>query len=339
MKLSTCIHQFFSQYLIEIKGCSPHTLQTYRDALKLLLPYAAQYYAIKIESLQVDHLRFDLVLSFLNHLEKGRKNTVRTRNNRLAAIKSLATMIRLLHPEYREVAEKILNIQQKRSQKTLIGYLTHREVMNVFDVVDLKRQEGFRDYTILHLLYDSGARASEIANLTIDYFDSKGKALTILGKGNRYRQVELWPKTVQLIKNYITEYRKPPKPMYGDALFTNQRRTALTRLGIHDICLKHLKKALPEKRVKALNPVHSFRHACAVNMLLSGHSLTDIRLRLGHEHLESTMTYLNLGISRKRKIQDEFIKHARSVMSSDKKLNKLIDWDNREDILIWLDSL
>jgi len=339
MNLSICIHRFFGQYLTDIKGVSVHTLYTYRDALKLLLPYAADYHGVKIKSLQIEHLSFDLVLSFLNHLEKDRNNIVRTRNNRLAAIKSLAKMIRLLYPEHRDIAERIINIQQKRAQKTLIGYLTHQEVMTVFDAVDLKKPEGFRDYTMLHLLYDSGARASEIAGLKIDYFDLPNKTMTILGKGNRYRQVELWPKTIQLIKKYISDYRKLPKSLYGDTLFTNQRREALTRFGIHHICQKYLKKTLPEKRLKTLNPAHSFRHACAVNMLQSGHSLTDIRLRLGHEHLESTMTYLNLGISRKREIQDEFIKHTQSVMSSDKKLDKLIDWDNREDILIWLDSL
>ena len=211
--------------------------------------------------------------------------------------------------------------------------------MKVFDQVNLKNNQGFRDYTILHLLYDSGARASEIAGLKIDYFDPDHKTLTILGKGDRYRQLELWPKTVELIKKYVADYRKPPKPLHGDVLFTNQRREAMTRFGIHRLCQKYLKSALPEKRMKSLNPVHSFRHACAVNMLQSGHSLTEIRLRLGHEHLESTMTYLNLDISRKRNIHKEFIKHTESMMGADKKLNKLIDWDDRENILIWLDSL
>ena len=119
MNLSVCIRRFFGQYLTEIKANSPRTVLAYRDAVKLLLPYAAAYHHVKIESLQVEHLTFDLVLSFLNHLEKDRKNIVRTRNNRLAAVKSLARMIRLLYPEYRDMAERILNIQQKRAQKNI----------------------------------------------------------------------------------------------------------------------------------------------------------------------------------------------------------------------------
>ena len=98
-------------------------------------------------------------------------------------------MIRLLYPEYRNIAEMLLNIPQKRWQKPLIGFLTHDEVLKVLGFVDLKKKEGFRDYTLMHLLYDSGARASELAALKIDYFDSKNRMLAILGKGNRYRRL------------------------------------------------------------------------------------------------------------------------------------------------------
>lgn len=91
--------------------------------------------------------------------------------------------------------------------------------------------------------------------------------------------------------------------------------------------------------MKALNPVHSFRHACAVNMLNSGYALTDIKNRLGHSKLESTMVYLNLGISLRKKIQEEFMEHAKSMISNDKKLNELVDWNTRDDILKWLDRL
>jgi site-specific recombinase XerD len=339
MNLSVCIRRFFAEYLTDMKGVSACTISTYRDAFRLLLPFAANYHRIKISSLEIEHLSFEMVLSFLNHLERDRRNTAGTRNNRLAAIKSLAGMICLVYSDHREIAERIIGIRKKRSHKPLIGYLTHNEAMKVFDAVDLKRQEGFRDYVILHLLYDSGARASEIAGLTLEDLDAESKRLTLLGKGNRYRVVELWPKTVQLLEKYIAGHRKPPLMPYGNILFTNQRRKPLTRFGIHRVCLRHLKKVLPEKRLKALNPVHSFRHACAVNMLQTGYALTDIKLRLGHSKLESTMTYLNLGISVRKDIQEEFIDHTTSAMKNDKKLDELIDWGNKNDILTWLDAL
>lgn len=339
MKLSVCIHRFFSEYLTGMKGVSVYTVRTYRDAFRLLLPYAADYHNIKIPSLKVEHLSFEMTLDFLKHLEKDRKNTARTRNARLAAIKSLAGMIRLLYPEHRKLADRLLGIRQKRTQKSLVGFLTHAEVMKIFDAVDLKRKEGFRDYALLHLLYDSGARASEIGALMLEDLDAGSKRVTLLGKGNRYRVVELWPKTVQLLEKYIAGHRKTPLAPYGNALFTNQRRKPLTRFGIYNICFKHLKKTLPEKRLSVLNPVHSFRHACAINMLNTGYALTDIKTRLGHEHLESTMIYLNLGISLKKKIQKEYIDHTKSLMNQDRKLDELLDWNDRDNILSWLDRL
>ncbi|MFV9692147.1 MAG: tyrosine-type recombinase/integrase [Desulfobacteria bacterium] len=128
-------------------------------------------------------------------------------------------MIRLMCPEHRETAELILNIPQKRYRKRLIGYLTPDEILKVFQSVDLKEKQGVRDYAILHLLYDSGARASEIATLDIDYFDPQKRTLAILGKGNRYRLIQLWPKTTELVVRYIKKYRVKPKPLYSDRLF------------------------------------------------------------------------------------------------------------------------
>ena len=195
MKLSTCLNQFFAQYLPRIKGSSEKTIHAYRDAYRLILPFAADYYHIKIASLRIEHLTVELIIAFLNHLEKNRKNTARTRNLRLVAIKSLDKMIRFMYPQHRQLAQQILSIPQKRMQKKLIGYLYPEEIMDVFNVVDLKKSEGLRDYCLLHLLFDSGARATENATLNIDYYDCHNQTLAILGKGNRFRQIALWPKT------------------------------------------------------------------------------------------------------------------------------------------------
>ena len=167
MKLSPLIHQFFDQYLPHIKGVSHHTVKTYRDAFKLFLPFAAKFYGIKVRSLRVEHLSSELIIAFLEDLQRERKNLVKTRNQRLAALKSFAKMIRFKYPEQLEVANTILNIPQKRAQKPLIGFLYQDEILQVFQAVDLKTKEGFRDYALLHLLYDSGARASEMAMLNL----------------------------------------------------------------------------------------------------------------------------------------------------------------------------
>jgi site-specific recombinase XerD len=339
MKLSTCLNQFFVQYLPHIRGSRQTTIHAYRDTYRLLLPFAADYYHIKIASLRIEHLTVDMIIAFLNHLEQDRKNTTRTRNLRLVAIKSLAKMMRFMHPQYRKLAEQILSIPQKRMQKKLIGYLYPQEIMDVFNAVDLKKSEGLRDYCLLHLLFDSGARATEIATLNIDYFDAHNQTLAILGKGNRFRQIKLWPKTCELITLYIQKYRTTPRPLYRHRLFINQRAQAFTRSGIHRLCKKYLQLVLPPKRLQHIHPAHSFRHSRAVNMLCCDNSITDIKNRLGHENINSTMVYLHMDLTHKRAVQKKFIQYAQSTLKHDPKLDELIDWDHKEDILAWLDSL
>ena len=339
MKLTDCIQQFFDQYLPRIKGVRDNTIKAYKDAFSLFLPFAESFTRTSIKAISLEDLSSELILSFLDHLEDERQNSASTRNQRLAALKSLARMIRLLYPENRACAEKILNIPKKRTQKPLIGYLFPEEILSVLKTVDLAKKEGFRDYTILHLLIDSGARANEIATLNLDYFNPQNNTLAILGKGNRFRQIELAKKTAELIKLYIDKYRATPKPPYRHRLFINQQGEELTRHGINRICKKYLYRALPEKRAKQLNPAHSFRHSCAINMLCSGKDITEIKNRLGHEKLETTMVYLKLDMSRKRQIQKEFIQYIQSSIASDPKIDELIDWENKEKTLAWLDSL
>ena len=339
MKLSPFVHQFFAHYLPHIKGGSPHTVKTYRDAFKLFLPFAAQYHGIKIKSLTVEHLSSELILAFLNDLEKERKNLPKTRNQRLAALKSFAKMLRFMAPESRDLAETILNIPQKRTQKPLIGFLYQQEILHVVQTVDLRKTDGLRDYALLHLLYDSGARASEIATLKLDYFNARQNTLAILGKGNRFRLIKLKPKTTQLLTLYIRKYRTTPKPPYKDRLFVNQRGEPLTRHGIYRICKKYLARALSPKRLKHINPVHSFRHSRAVDMLLTGYSVTDIRNRLGHDNIQSTTVYLHLDLNCRRQIQNQLVKHMQSALTTDPKIEELLHWQGEQDLMAWLDSL
>jgi len=339
MKLSTVVYQFFGNYLPHIKGVSNATIKTYRDAFTLFLPFAANYYSIKINALNLDHLSAELILAFLHDLEQQRKNSAKTRNHRLAVIKSLAKMIRFTHPDYKQLADNILSIPQKRMQKKLIGFLYPDEINKVLNAVDLKKSQGLRDYCILQLLYDSGVRASELATLNLDYFDPQRKTLAILGKGNRYRQIELEPKTCRLLKIYITQYRIHPKPLYQQRLFINQRNQEFTRHGIYRICRKYLTMALSAKRLKHINPVHSLRHSCAIRMLARGCSIIDIKNHLGHNNAESTMVYLKLDPARKKLIQQKFVQHTQSLLPQDPNIDKLIDWKNKKDIMDWLDSL
>ena len=339
MKLSPLIHQFFNQYLLHIRGVSNHTIKAYRDTFKLFLPFAASYYGIKISSLRLEHISTQLVIAFLQDLERERKNIAKTRNQRLAALKSFAKMIRFMYPQQQELADRVLNMPQKRTHRPLIGFLYQEEILKVFQAVDLKKKEDFRDYTLLHLLYDSGARASEIATLNLDYFNPQQNTLAIMGKANRYRLIRLEPKTSQLLQLYIKKYRISPKPMYQHRLFINQRREALTRHGIYRVCKKYLTRALHPKRLRFINPVHSFRHSRAVNMLYRGDPITDIKNHLGHDNIQSTTIYLHLDLKRRRHIQRRFIKYMQSVLTDDPKIDNLLQWECKKDIMAWLDSL
>lgn len=339
MKLQVCLHEFFENYLPTVKGVSHETIKAYRDTFTLFLPFMARHNSTTVDSLSLEDISIQLTLSFLDYLEKERKNSVRTRNIRLATLKSLARMIRLMYPEYKELAETILRIPQKRAQKNLIGFITPEEMLQVFARVDMKKKEGFRDYTMLNLLFDTGVRASEIADLNLDYFEAKNQKLIILGKGNKLRQVSLSVKTTELTDRYIREYRVNPKPAYRDRLFINQRGEGFTRYGIHHLCQKYLAMVLSPKRLQMLNAAHSFRHGCAVNRLYSGESLTEIKNRLGHEDLQSTMVYLKLDMCHKREVQKKLMEHSQSSIKFDSKLEEALNWENKEKTLAWLDSL
>ena len=339
MRLTSYIIKFFDQYLLHIKGCSPNTIKSYRDTMSIFLPFTAGHHRITIDSLKLEHLTTDLILDFLNQLEYGRTNTANTRNQRLAVLKSFAKMVRFMSPEEQKLTDAILAIPQKRSQRKLIGFLYPQEIYKILNTVKLAQKDGFRNYVLLHLLYDTGARATEIATLELDYFDYENSTLAILGKGNRYRQVELLLKTAELVHQYITKYRRSPSILCKKSLFINQRGGALTRHGINRICKRYLGKALSPKRLSLMHPVHSFRHSCAVRMVSEGKPISEIKNRLGHSNVQSTMVYLQLDLNQKRQLQEDFIRFTRQHLKSDPKINELVQWENKQDVLEWLDSL
>ena len=248
-------------------------------------------------------------------------------------------MIGFIYPQQRQLADTILSIPKKRFQKPLIGFLYQEEILKLFQSVDISKNEGFRDYAILHLLYDSGARASEITTLNLDYFNPQEKTLAILGKGHRYRLIKLEVKTVQLLQLYINKYRTTPKPQYQDRLFINQRAEQLTRHGIYRICKKYLSVALSPKRLKYIHPAHCFRHSCAVHRLYSGQPPTDIQNRLGHDNIQSTTLYFHLDLNYRRRIQKQVIQYMQSVLTADPKIEELLHWEGEQDIMAWLDGL
>ena len=339
MTIVECLQQFFGNYLPKVKGASEQSVACYKASFELFLTFTAQSQSCRIKALKLEHLTTEIILEFLDYLETERDNSARTRNLRLASLKSLAKMIRLMYPEYKKIGDNLLHIPQKRTQKKLIGFFSQDEMLKILKAVNVKKKEGMRNYTILNLLFDSGARASEVATLNLDYFNPQEKTLVILGKGNRYRQMTLWPKTIELLNLYIDKYRTMPKLFYAHRLFINQRGEEFTRHGINRICKKYITRAIPLKKLSCLSPAHSFRHSCAMNMLASGAALTDIKNRLGHENIKSTMVYLQMELRHKRDVQKRFLEYTQSVLMQDPKIDELINWEKKDEISTWLDSL
>jgi len=153
------------------------------------------------------------------------------------------------------------------------------------------------------------------------------------------RLIKLGQKTTDLIKRYITQYRPHPKPIYQHCLFINKHRAPLTRKGIYLLCQKYLSIALEPKRLQMIHPVHSFRHACAINMLASGKALSDVKNHLGHESIKATMIYLKMDLTTKRAAQKKSIEYCQSTLKHDPKIDELIDWEHKKETLAWLDSL
>jgi integrase/recombinase XerD len=339
MNLSVCMQDFFGRYLHDLCGASPETIKSYRNTFSLFLPYAARHVGVPIKRFSLELMTFELIVAFLDHCEKDRKNGVSTRNLRLATFRSFAKMVRLLYPEHRELAERIRHIPQKRAAKPLIGFMHYDEILKVLGTVNLKTRDGFRDYTLLHLLFNSGARASEVASLNLDSFDGEKRLLRIIGKRQKYRVVPLWPRTIQLLERYVRQYRAEPKLQHRQALFINQRGERFTRHGIHRLCTKYLKRALEPKRLLHLNAAHSFRHSCAMHLLASGWSITDIKNFLGHEDLQSTMVYLKFDLTIRKDAQKKCVNYTESLLRNDANLGEMLDWEHREETLKWLDSL
>lgn len=168
MTIAECLQQFFCNYLPKIKGVSEQTITSYKASFELFLPFMARVHSCRVTALKMEHLSPDIILDFLDYLETTRKNSAKTRNLRLASIKSLAKMIRLIYPEYKKIGDSLLHIPQKRTQKKLIGFFSQEEMLKILKVVNMQKKEGMRDYTMLNLLFDSGARATELATLQIN---------------------------------------------------------------------------------------------------------------------------------------------------------------------------
>jgi integrase/recombinase XerD len=298
--LAATLQTFFSDRLVRQRQASDHTIAAYRDAIKLLLVFAADRTGKPPSQLDVADLDAPLIGAFLDHLETDRQNSVRTRNARLAAIHSLFRHAALQRPEDAAVIARVLAIPPKRFDRTLVTYLNEEEVAALLAACDQGTWTGRRDQTLLMLACQTGLRASELTHLRImDIHLGVGPHVSCLGKGRKHRITPLTTGTVTLLRAWLTERGGEP----DDPLFATRRGTAITRDALERRVATHAATAArtcPTLHDKKVSP-HTMRHTAAMRLLAAGIDSAVIALWLGHENPATTQMYIHADLALKEK--------------------------------------
>ena len=294
---------FFSHYLPIQRGLSVNTVSSYRDATKLLLCYVADHLKKSVDVLDIEDITAVLVLGFLDHVQHQRGCSGKTRNARLAAIRCLFAFIGRQQPELLAQCRQIRTIPLKRTGPVRVDYLEEAELQALMDAVDLNTRTGVRDRALLLLLYNTGARVSEIVTLGLKDLRLNGSPqVDLQGKGNKHRACPLWPETVAALKDYLRVRR--PQQSATRTLFLNANGVPITRFGIRYIIGKYAAIAAhqcPSIRTKTVTP-HTLRHTTAMHLLRSGNDINMVSYWLGHADINTTHIYLEIDMEMKRRM-------------------------------------
>jgi len=298
--LAPTLQAFFTDRLARQRQASPHTVAAYRDTFKLLLTFAEQTTGTPPSHLQIADLDAPLIGAFLDHLERERGNSVRTRNARLAAVHSLFRYAALRHPEHAAVIARVLAIPPKRFDHTIVTYLTEPEINALLAAPDQTTWTGRRDHALRALAVQTGLRASELISLTVaDAHLDTGAHISCLGKGRKQRITPLTTGTVTILNTWLTERAGLP----ADPLFPTRRGTPLSRDALERRVAKHANTAArscPTLAGKNVSP-HVMRHSAAMRLLNAGVDTTVIALWLGHETVATTQIYVHADLALKER--------------------------------------
>jgi len=328
--LALALKGFFLDYLPRQRALSPHTLQSYRDSLKLLLQFTAGLKGDPSQ-LALEQLSVERVTGFLQSLESGRHNRVSTRNVRLSAVHSFFRYVAGQHPEYLQQAQRILSVPFKRTGSREIAHFDFEEIQAVLKAIDDDVGNGCRDLALLSLMFNTGARVSEIVGLQTGDLRLVGPCTVLLkGKGSKERTCPIWSETAGLSQRLIE--RNNLASSQSAPVFLNERGTRLTRFGARLILNKYVEKAAlqrPSLKRKRLHP-HSMRHSTALHLLRSGVDLSTIAHWLGHASINTTNKYISIDLEAKRealaKAKPLLKRHARK-------------WRQDPDLIAWLKAL
>ena len=299
--LAPTLQAFFTDRLIRQRHASAHTIAAYRDTMRLLLGYATTRTGLPPSQLDMADLDAALISGFLDHLEYGRGNGVRTRNARLAAIHSLFRFAALTHPEHAESIARVLAIPPKRCDRALISYLTEPEVNALLACCNPATWTGRRDHALLLLAVSTGLRISELVGLTrADIHLGTGAHVACHGKGRKDRITPLTSGTVTVLRDWLGEHHNgdPDTPLFPTRRGTPLSRDAIEhRLAHYTVTAAQLCPSLRGKTISA----HVLRHTTAMRLLHAGVDTSVIALWLGHVSVETTQIYLHADLELKEK--------------------------------------
>ena len=296
--LAPLLEAFFTDRLLRQRRVSPHTVAAYRDTFRLLLRFAQAHLTLSPANLQLSHLDATLISAFLDHLETERKNSVRARNARLAAIRSFFQYLAFEEPAYSAMIQRVLAIPQKRFERPLVCFLTHDELMALLAAPDQHTWLGRRDHALLLLAVQTGLRVSELTALRRNSVVlDRGAHVRCHGKGRKERCTPLGHQVVRVMRAWLRGSNSAP----SDPLFPSLRGGALSRDAVERLVAKYATLAgdnCPSLKSKRVTP-HVLRHTTAIQLLQAGVERTVIALWLGHEQIETTQMYLDADLAMK----------------------------------------
>ena len=325
LELPEVLQRYFAVHLIQQRGVSPRTVASYRDAIRLLLTFLSERSGRPPERLLLADLDAGQLLAFLDHLEKTRRNSVRTRNHRRSAICSFLRYVGSQLPETMGSVQRALAVPCKRCGRRPVDYLTREEMAAVLEASDTTTWSGRRDQVLFAVLYNTGARVSEIAMSKVhDIVLQRPASLRLHGKGRKDRVVPLWRKTALMLRDWIRH-----EQLSGESpLFSNSQGDAMTRSGIAkrlDQAIVRATAKCPSLKTKSISP-HVLRHTTAMHLLQSGVDIAVIALWLGHENTATTHLYMTADMNMKERalslLQEPSARRAR-YRPSDKVLSFL----------------
>lgn len=298
---STLLQRFFIEHLGRQRAVSPRTIAAYRDTFRLLLKFAETTISKAPTTFTLADLNAKLILDFLDHLERNRNNGTRSRNARLAALRSFLKYAAHYDLTALGVIEQALAIPMKRFDRPLLGFLSRQEMQAILDAPDHDSWAGRRDRALFNFLYNTGARVSEAIGLRIADVVVDGTPVAHLqGKGRKERSVPLWRSTAALIRDWKKQLSGATSQDY---LFPNRNRLKLTRSSVTQRLALAVDAAVaecPQLSERTISP-HTFRHTTAMHLLQSGVDITVIALWLGHESPATTHMYIEADISMKER--------------------------------------